>query len=519
MSLTKLTPEEIRGCTLLALDQPPFFPEKVKPEPFQFTIHLDGPMTYEAEIWVLIGSTVDWGDGTTEDIEPPVPGMNSVSLPTHLYGHSGTYTISIYGYVTIVKFSQEYHGGAPWGPPQECADALVSVDTPIPCWSDDVFRMLEEKTGRPVAPFINKVYLGGMFWKCHNLKSIPNHFLLAWTDPNYFEVSITAGRMFLECSSLEEIPSDLLDDVNFVSSYKYPSHESYNSVRSMFGGCSSLTSIPERLFANPKLDKTRPQATFSACSSLESIPGKIFETFTDAEIAHNVFAGCSSLTSIPQNLFITCNSLRALASGFEGCSSLISIPENLFIGCPELHNLTTCFSRCSSLVNIPSSLFSPLVLDGINRIFSYCTSLESIPDGLFSGQAALPQAIGCFYNCSSLTSVPANLFHGCGSITTFSSVFYGCSSLTEISSSAFSGCISVTSMQSAFSWCERLPSYSISIFDSMQNINNLTSTFSNCHALSYAPDLWNIYPNSRHQNTYRNCTNASNYEDIPSGWK
>ena len=61
------------------------------------------------------------------------------------------------------------------------------------------------------------------------------------------------------------------------------------------------------------------------------------------------FSACTSLTSIPDNLFANCPNVTNFPWCFSGCTILTSIPENLFANNTKVTDFRYCFSRCTGL--------------------------------------------------------------------------------------------------------------------------------------------------------------------------
>lgn len=136
------------------------------------------------------------------------------------------------------------------------------------------------------------------------------------------------------------------------------------------------------------------------------------------------------------------------------------------------------FSRCTSLKEIPSKVFE---IDGrrvydLNDAFNHCESLTSIPNGLFD-YIKCYSFVDTFYQCTNIEYVPADLFDICtpaGSTNVmFASCFYNCNGIT-----------------------------------------------------SSVPELWNKgytpppeWAFHAFDNCFYGCTNADNWEDIPSPWR
>ena len=97
-----LTAEEIRECTMIALDQPPWWPEE-DDNAFKFSITIDGSSArpklvkfFQAytgsRIFNYFQGTINWGDGIIEEIPEPIYDI------FHEYASYGKYTIKMKGH-------------------------------------------------------------------------------------------------------------------------------------------------------------------------------------------------------------------------------------------------------------------------------------------------------------------------------------------------------------------------------------------------------------------------------------
>ena len=122
---------------------------------------------------------------------------------------------------------------------------------------------------------------------------------------------------------------------------------SYECYRSMFEGCSSLTTAPEL-----------PATTL-------------------ADYCYNsMFSGCKSLTKSPE-LPATTLADYCYSSMFKGCSSLTTAPE-----LPATTLVNSCYSMmfrdCTSLTKAPELPATTLTDSCYYNMFGYCTSLNYI---------------------------------------------------------------------------------------------------------------------------------------------
>ncbi len=71
-----------------------------------------------------------------------------------------------------------------------------------------------------------------------------------------------------------------------------------------------------------------------------------------------------------------------------------------------------------------------------------------------------------------------------------------------------------------FQNCTSLKQIPLNFFTNISNIRNVSRMFENCTSLTgNAIELWNNSNIEYHENCYKGCTNLSNYDQIPEGWK
>jgi len=124
-----------------------------------------------------------------------------------------------------------------------------------------------------------------------------------------------------------------------------------------------------------------------------------------------------------------------------------------------------------------------------------------------------------FNGCSSLTSLPDGLFDSLTDITTFRQAFRNCVNLASLPDGLFDNNTAVTTFQDVFNGCINLTTIPDGLFDNNTLVTYYTYAFSNCTSLtSFAPELWELDPLPDGFQCFYECTNASNYDDIPEYW-
>ena len=269
---------------------------------------------------------------------------------------------------------------------------------------------------------------------------------------------------------------------------------------------------------------------------------KVYITFKeDLTDFSDAFKSCSSLTTIPENLFANCPAVTSFQGTFDACTSLTAIPEGLFANNPKVTNFYGTFQSCTSLKSIPENLFAncPAVTDFFFT-FSSCSALESIPEQLFANNPKVIDFGAIFSSCTFLKSIPENLFANCPAVTNFGSTFSNCYALATIPEKLFANCPKVTSFSRTFLACRTLKSVPAGLFDNNRKVTDFGSRFyglfESCSALTGESPYTVIdgqkvhlyeranYPEhftapSNVQKTFRECYNLTDYNQIPSNWK
>ena len=173
--------------------------------------------------------------------------------------------------------------------------------------------------------------------------------------------------------------------------------------------------------------KNQFRTLFYGCSGLTSAENLILPARTLTEHCYErMFLGCTSLTTAPQ-LPATTLANYCYSSMFSGCTNLTTAPE-----LPATTLASNCyygmFQGCTSLTTAPQLPATTLTQNCYHSMFQGCTSLTTAPT-----LSATTLAGSCYYSmfkgCTSLTSAPelpaTTLAEFC-----YSEMFSGCTSLT-----------------------------------------------------------------------------------------
>ena len=176
----------------------------------------------------------------------------------------------------------------------------------------------------------------------------------------------------------------------------------------------------------------------------------------------------------------------------------------------------------TTLIKAPTMIFGRNVRS-FECCFHGCSSLTTIPTGLFDKCTQVTDFCDCFCNCYDLVSIPTGLFNKCTKVTNFSGCFNKCSSLETIPTGLFDNCTQVTDFSYCFCFCYNLLTIPYNLFDKCTQVTNFMCCFMYCESVTSAiPDAWNKekFPNVTYDSGYASdCTQASNYAEIPIDWK
>ena len=184
-------------------------------------------------------------------------------------------------------------------------------------------------------------------------------------------------------------------DYETVSAGGHPTMISY-CYRSMFYGCTSLTTAPE--LPATMLATGCYEDMFYGCTSLTTTPALPATTLADYCYCY-MFCGCTAITTAPA---LPATTLAGICynSMFYGCTSLTTAPE-----LPATTLAGNCYSYmfygCTSLTTAPALPATTLAGNCYSNMFYGCTSLTTAP--------ALPATtlvVFCY----------SNMFNGCTNI-------------------------------------------------------------------------------------------------------
>jgi surface protein len=274
--------------------------------------------------------TVDWGDGTVENIADNVQAE-------HLYDYSAisNATLSSRGYKqVIVTVTPQGAGNL----------TLININRKHSQTGLQAYETgwLDIEVGSPNFGTGASIVIGGA-------ETVRRRLLERVRVANAGGMT-SAGSMFQTCSSLQSVP--LFNTA------------SVTNMSSMFSSCFAFQSVP--LFNTASV--TNMSSMFSSCYALQSVP--LFNTASVTNMV-GMFNGCLTLQSVP--LFNTAL-VTTMATMFQNCSALQSVP---LFNTASVTSMGSMFQNCFALQSVP--LFNTASVTTMANMFASCLALQSVP--------------------------------------------------------------------------------------------------------------------------------------------
>ena len=175
--------------------------------------------------------------------------------------------------------------------------------------------------------------------------------------------------------------------------------ENVTSMRSMFWGCSSLTTLDVTGFNTAKV--TNMLGTFYGCSALTSLDVSGFVT-DNVTIMDGMFNRCSKLTTIDVSGFNT-EKVTDMHNMFLSCSALEWLDLSNF-NTEKVTNMNSMFSGCSALTKLDVSNFNTAKVTDMHEMFLNCAALKVI---YCIDAWTCDNSTKMFYGCTSLVGAVA----------------------------------------------------------------------------------------------------------------
>ena len=205
-----------------------------------------------------------------------------------------------------------------------------------------------------------------------------------------------------------------------IEGLEYLNTQNVTSMRSMFNGCSGLTSLDLPHFNTQNV--TDMSAMFLDCSGLTSLDLSHFNTQNVTDMGA-MFSRCSGLTSLDVSHFNTQN-VTDMQWMFYYCSGLTSLDVSNF-NTQNVTDMQMMFGVCSGLTSLDVSHFNTQNVTDMRAMFYYCSGLPSLDLSHFKTQK-VTDMIWMFNGCSALTTINSNTAWECPQSY---NMFAGCTQL------------------------------------------------------------------------------------------
>ena len=401
--------------------------------------------------------TVDWGDGTVENIA-------SGTQANHQYTYTSLSNLTSYGYkqaiitvtpqtanLTGISIAKRPNYSGAVGAAVQWPAKWLDIEVGSPNLTSLVIGQNSTFIGLPLLQRVrwaskasSYTTQGDFFYWCVALQSVIFDANMSnWTNMNamfyncqalvyapYFDTSAVTdmGNCFANCYNLINVPN-----------YKTSALITLNGA---FLNCYRLRSVGFTSTANV----TTFNSTFQNCYDLTNIPTL---DFTKVTIAQSAFANIRNLNSINIINAGNCNNYIAFANGITNLSS-VNISGTIVVG---NINYSQAFSGCINLSQI--SLPNTANVTNLSATFNNCSSLTSMPVTYTPNVTTFNQA---FANCINLKAV-SNV--NTSNATNMASMFQN---LILISDAPNLDTSKVTTVQSMYSGClnlRGLPAYNL----------------------------------------------------------
>ena len=252
-------------------------------------------------------------------------------------------------------------------------------------------------------------------------------------------------------------------------------------------------------FANAR--PTNCYSWFFGCKDLTTIEGIGYLNTENVTSMRAMFCGCSSLTSLDVSNFKTSN-VTDMGYMFATCSALISLDLSNF-NTENVTDMGLMFSGCSSLTSLNVSNFNTHNVTNMSCMFQLYSNLTSLDVSNFNTENVTDMG-WMFFGCSGLTSLDVSNFNT-HNVTNMSCMFQSCSNLTSLDVFNFNT-ENVKYMLGMFTGCSGLKSLDLSNFNT-QNVTNMYGMFYGCVNLAtiYASDKFVTTACSEGDKIFSNC--------------
>jgi len=330
-----------------------------------------------------------------------------------------------------------------------------------------------------------------------------------------------------------------MDHLSSLSGMEYLNTEDVTNMKSMFNGCSALTSLDLSTFYTPNLQII--DKMFYGCYNLTTIYASDLWTTQSVNYGTEVFYGCGRLVGDKGTTYnnIYEDYVYAHLDGGPSDPGYFSVvPQTQAYACYTPDNTTLTFyydnqrnSREGTTYDLNEGTLTPSwYTDGTSfsvtqvvfdpsfaearptstyKWFGGMTRLTTITDmGQYLNTEDVTVMSEMFYSCSSLTSLDVSSFNT-SNVTDMASMFNGCSGFTSLDLSSFNTS-NVTDMNRMFYACSAL-NINLSSFNT-SSVTNMADMFSDCSVESLDLSSFNTSNVTDMGSMFDNCCNLTSLD-------
>ena len=233
----------------------------------------------------------------------------------------------------------------------------------------------------------------------------------------------------------------------------------------------------EASFANAR--PTNCYAWFQNFTKLKQIEGIENLNTENVTSMRDMFRGCSSLTSLDVTHFNTGN-VTSMVKMFSNCFQLAELDVTHF-NTANVKDMSDMFASCSGLISLDVTHFNTANVKDMSNMFYGCSGLISLDVTNFN-TANVTDMSNMFCGCSGLISLDVTNFNT-ANVTSMSGMFYGCSGLISLDVTNFNTA-NVTNMRYMFKGCFKLKEIYVSDKFVTDDVIDSKDMFLGCHSLS-----------------------------------
>ncbi len=274
------------------------------------------------------------------------------------------------------------------------------------------------------------------------------------------------------------VASSMSGDVQLYDQYIVADTDIYAPKDSMglFIGYTNTKSIKNIEKLNTSKAETM-RSMFGHCTSLTTLDLSTFDT-TKVESMHAMFYQCLSLESLNVSSFNTAK-VTNMRSMFNACTALNTLNIDNF-DTSKVTNMRYMFYKCGELTQLDVSGFNTANVTDMYYMFNGCEKLPEIDVSNFdTSKVTTMEAM--FKSCKNVTKLDVSGFNT-NFVTEMSNMFCGCEKLTELILTSFDTS-QVTTMENMFNGCKSLTSLAVNNFDT-SNVTIMTGMFESCENLT-----------------------------------